>query len=308
MKTYYRILLSITALVLITLTSCFDDDKYGVTPPAYDKVPYVVDFNEAPNSSGYIIRSFEGTTDPAYAQETSFRVNLSSPYKLDHDLTLTIEFDQSAISSYVADNAGWVACPAAKQSLAAPVQVTIPADEREAEFTVSFFTEGLSADDLIIAAYTITSVDDPDIIISGNFGTQFVKVGVANIFEGEYALSDNFWGTTAGSNYTGYMADPVHFVTVSSTESVLSYFYAGWGDHFYFDVDLANPATIDGHANAYPVTVTCDGWASDDQDQLDDYNGGVWNYCYQDAGKWIFKIAFESQGGYWWGYATYTQQ
>ncbi len=305
MKILYRILISITALALLTLTSCLDDDGLGVEVIRFDEVPYVVDFNESPNSGGFIIRSFEGTTDPAYEQEATFTVNLSSPYKLDHSIDLTIEFDQAAIDQFILDNPTWTALPAAKQDFTSAT-VTIPADEREATFTVNFKTEGLSADDLIIAAYTITDVSDSDIIISGNFGTQFVKVGVANVFEGTYVLSDNFWRNSGGTNYTAYMADPVDFVTVSSTESVLSYFYAGWGDDFYFDVDLTSPGTIDGHADAYPVTVNTPGWASDDQVQIDDYDGGVWNYCYQSGGKWIFKICHDAGG--WFGYATYTQQ
>lgn len=307
MKTYYRILLSITALVLITLTSCFDDDKYGVTPPAYDQVPYVVDFNEAPNSQGFIIRSFEGTTDPAYEQETSFRVNLSSPYKLDHDITLTIEFDQAAIDGYVADNAGWVACPAAKQSLSAPVQVTIPADEREAEFNVSFFTEGLSSDDLIVAAFTITSVDDPDIIISGNFGTQYVKVGVANVYEGVYT-ADIDWLYGGGGNYGG-LYDDWELITATSVSVTMDYFYPWWNYPITITVDALNPQTIDGHANAYAVTLDAAGKEGGDDLQLDDYDGGVWNYCYQDNGKWIFKLAhaMTTGSGQHIGFGTFTQ-
>ncbi len=305
MKIIYRILLSITALALITLTSCLDDSTVGTEVTRFDKVPYVVDFNEIPNSDGYIIRSFAGTTDPNFAQEASFRVNLSSPYQLDYDLDVTVEFDPTAAAAYAAENAGWVPLAASKQDLTS-VTVTILAGEREADFTVNFYTEGLSADDKIVAAYTITDVDDPDVIISGNFGTQYVKVGVANIFEGTYDLSDNFWGSPT-TNYTAYMSDPVDLVTVSSRTSVLTYFYAGWGDSFYFEVDLDNPATIDGHADAYYVTVTTPGWAAGDQEQIDDYNGGVWNYCYQDAGKWVFKICHEADS-YWFGYATYTQQ
>lgn len=307
MKTYYRILLSLTALVLLTLTSCFDDAKYDVVPPAYDKVPYVVDFNEAPNSSGFIIRSFAGTTDPTFAQEATFRVNLSSPYKLDHDITLTIEFDPTAIADFVADNAGWVGLAAAKQSLSAPIQVVIPADEREAEFTVDFFAEGLSADDQIIAAYTITNVDDPDIIISGNFGTQFVKVGVSNVYEGIYT-ADITWLYKGGANYGGLYDDWV-IITASSVASTMDYFYPWWNYPITITVDAGNPQTIDGHANAYAVTLDAAGKDGADDVQLDDYLGGVWNYCYQDGGKWVFKLAHSltTGSGTHLGSGTFTQ-
>ena len=101
MKMLYKIVLSITALALLTLNSCLDDEKLGVEVVRYDEVPYVVDFNEAPNSSGFIVRSFKGTTDPNFAQEAEFTVNLSSPFKLDKDLVLTVEFDEAAVDAYV---------------------------------------------------------------------------------------------------------------------------------------------------------------------------------------------------------------
>jgi hypothetical protein len=305
MKILYRILLSITAVALLTLTSCLDDEGLGVEVPRFDEVPYVVDFNEVPNSGGYIVRSFKGTTDPNFAQEAEFTVNLSSPFKLDKDLVLTVEYDQAAVDAYVAANSGWSALPAAKQDFTSAT-VTIPAGEREATFTVNFYTEGLSADDLIMAAYSITDVSDPDIIISGNFGTQFVKVGVANVFEGMYDVTDKYWiyGTT---NYS-HLVDPEAFLqTVSSVISETEYFYDGWGDNLLFDVDLANPQTLDGHTPAYHVTVTTDGWPLSGQEQYDDYEGGVWNYCYQSGGKWVFKICHRAASNAF-GYATYTQQ
>jgi hypothetical protein len=306
MKMLYKILLSITALALLTLTSCLDDEKLGVEVVRYDEVPYVVDFNEAPNSSGFIVRSFKGTTDPAFAQEAEFTVNLSSPFKLDKDLVLTVEFDQAAVDAYVAANPGWSALPSAKQDFTS-ANITIPAGEREATFTVNFYTEGLSADDLIMAAYTITDVSDPDIIISGNFGTQYVKVGVANIFEGTYNTSEQYWmyGTT---NYSHLVDPTADFITVSSVIVETEYFYDGWGDNFIFEVDLDNPGTFDGHTPAYYVTAYTEGWPLSGQSQIDDDLGGVWNYCYQNGeGKWVFKIAHRAASNSV-GRAVYTQQ
>lgn len=302
----YKILISITALALLTLTSCLDDEKLGVEVIRFDEVPYVVDFNEAPNSSGFIVRSFEGTTNPTYAQEAEFTVNLSSPYKLDKDLVLTVEFDQAAIDAYVAANSGWSALPSAKQDFTS-ANITIPAGEREATFTVNFFTEGLSADDLIMAAYTITDVSDPDIIISGNFGTQYVKVGVANVFEGFYT-ADIDWLYKGGANYGG-LYDDWHLLTVSRVASVMDYFYPYWAYPITLTVDLDNPQTIDGHDNAYYVTLDAEGAVGTADVQLDDYNGGVWNYCYQSGGKWVFKVAHSltTGSGTHIGLATMTQ-
>lgn len=303
MKIFYNILLSITALALLTLTSCLDDSLVDTEVTRFDEAPDVVDFNEKPNSDGFIRRAFDMTSDPDYAQATTFTVNLSSQYTLDHDLNVTVEFDETATIDF-ADEMGWIALDPARQDITSTT-VTIAAGEREADFTVNFKVDGFAIQDNVAAAYTITAVDDPDVVISGNFGTQYVRIGVANVFEGDYVLSENFW-SYYGTDYSGLMANPVHLTTVAINESVLDYFYAGWGDVFYFTIDLDNPATIDGHANAYPVTVSTPGWSAASQQQIDDYDGGVWNYCYEDGDKWIFKICHEAGGAF--GYATYTQQ
>jgi hypothetical protein len=304
MKIIYNILLSITALALLTLTSCLDDSLVDTEVTRFDEAPDVVDFNEKPNSDGYITRSFKGTTDPTLAQEASFRVNLSSQYTLDYDLVLTVEYDQAAADAYAAANTGWVSMDPAKQDFTSTT-VTIPAGEREADFTVNFYTQGLSADDRIVAAYTITDVDDPDVVISGNFGTQYVRVVVANVFEGSYT-ADIDWFYGGGGNYGG-LYDDWQLVTASSVACTMDYFYPGWGYTMMVEVDFDNPQTIDGHDNAYFVTLYMVG--SQTEEQLDDYNGGVWNYGYQDGGKWIFKFAhaYTSGSGTHVGVATLTQ-
>ena len=307
MKILYKFLISVTALALLTLTSCLDDEGLGVEVPRYDEVPYVVDFNEVPNSSGFIIRSFKGTTDPTFAQEATFTVNLSSPYTLKKDLDLTVEFDQTATDAFVAANSGWTALPSAKQDFVSAT-VTIPAGEREATFDVNFYAEGLSADDLLVAAYTISNVSDPDILISGNFGTQYVKVGVSNVYEGEYTV-DIDWLYGGGGNY-GDSWDDWSLITVSSVASQMDYFYPYWNYPITITVDAGNPQTIDGHDNAYLVTLDAAGKSGTDDVQLDDYNGGVWNYCYQNTeGKWVFKLAhaLTTGSGQHIGFAIFTQ-
>ncbi len=295
MKILYRLLLSITALALLTLTSCLDDEGLDVETTRYDEVPDVVDFNEAPNSGGFIVRSFEGTTDPTYEQEATFTVNLSSPYKLDHDITLTIEFDQDAIDAFVVDNPTWTPLPEAKQDFSTAT-LTIAADTREATFTVNFLTEGLSADDLIVAAYTITDVSDPGIIISGNFGTQYVKVGVANIFEGLYTVDIDWIYGGNGGNYGGSY-DDWSLITASSVSCTMDYFY-GWTYPMLVTVDLLNPQAFDGHPVAYYVTLDATTKPAAEDVQLDNKDGGVWNYCYQDGdGLWVFKLAHQLTTG-----------
>lgn len=293
MNTFKKIFVSITAIALLFLTSCLDDKDInefnGVMTPDFAGTPYVVDFNEMPTSAGYIKRTFPGTTDPTKSYSANFRVNLSSPWKLDKDLVVTVSVDDAAANEYIADNPGFVLFPNEKHDFTT-TQVTIPAGQREVEFTINFHTAGLSADDKYILGLSITAVDNPDIIISGNFGTQLVKVGVTNIFHGSYTL-DALWLYKGAVDYSAYCStDDILLGTGSSRIVTCDYTYPYWGYVYVITVDLDNPQEIEGHAGAMKFAVTIDG-AEDKCEQVDDYNGEVWNYCYQDGdGKWHFKL------------------
>ncbi len=292
MNTLRKIFVSITAVALLFLTSCLDDKDVnefnGVMTPDFAATPYVVDFNEMPNSAGYVIRTFPGTTDPDQFYTAKFRVNLSSPWQLKKDLVVTVKLDDEAATKFAAEHSGFTVLNSSKHTFTSTT-VTIPAGEREVEFPVDFYTKGLSADDKYVVAFTITGTDNPDIIISGNFGTQYVKVGVTNLFHGTYDV-DALWLYHGSTDYSAYAKNPVDFGTLSSRKILTNYTYAPWGN-FIIEVDLDNPQTIDGHDNAYKITVTVE----DDEAnsvQMDDYDGGVWNYCWQTSdNKWHFKIA-----------------
>lgn len=257
MKIFYKILLSITALALLTFTSCLDDDMVGLEVTRYDDVPYVIDFNEIPNAGGFIQRSFEGTTDPTFAQETSFRINLSSPYPLKKDLNVTVEFDQAAADRFVAANTGWVALDPAKQDFTSKV-ITIPAGKREADFTVNFLTEGLSADDKIVAAYSVTNISDPSVIVSGNFGIQYVKVTVANVYEGWYDFVLDYYHPSAGTgtwpgNLNTHREGRKYLSTTSSTKSRFN--FAVWTDDAWVDVQSGNSVIFTAKFSTYDVVM-----------------------------------------------------
>jgi hypothetical protein len=290
MKIFNKIFVSIMAIALLFTTSCLDDEMVNIEVEDFAGSPYIADFNEMPASAGYIKRSFPGTTDPSQAYESTFRVNLSSPWQLDEDLTLTVELDESAVNDFIAENPGFVLFPSDKHDFTS-VTLTIPAGEREAEFSANFRTAGLSADDVFLVAFSITNTSNPDVKISGNYGTQYVKVGVANIYEGEYSTEIK-WLYKGGANY-GDPWDDWFIGTVSSTKCVMDYFYPWWSYPITLTIlDPTSPQTIDGHDNAFFLDLDADGKDGDDDVQLDDYEGGVWNYCYQqENGKWVFKVA-----------------
>ncbi len=291
MNTLRKIFISITAVALLFLTSCLDDEMVDVMNPDFASSPYIVDFNEMPNASGYVKRSLELASDPNAAFPASFKVNLSSPWQLEEDLTVTVKLDEAAVTRYIADNpdAGFELLPSNWHDFT-EVQVVIPAGEREVDFTANFKTAGIAIEDKFMIAFTITGTSNPNVLLSGNFGTQYAFIGVKNKYHGNYNLTGQWWyhGT---DDFSGYMPETTSLRTTSATGLVTQYSYAGWGD-MEIEVDQT-PQAIDGHSEAYKLVLTKnddpDGWV-----QLDDYQGGVWNYCYKDSdGKWVFKMAFQ---------------
>ncbi|MBN1820295.1 MAG: DUF1735 domain-containing protein [Prolixibacteraceae bacterium] len=164
--------------------------------------PYIVDFNELPNSAGYIRRSFEMTNDPTKAFPAAFRINLSSPWQLKKDLVVTFQIDEAAVNEYITDNptSGFQLLSTSKLDVTQG-QVTIPAGQREAEFTVNLKTAGIAIEDKYMIAFSITGTDNPDVLISGNYGTQYCAIGVKNFFAGQYRRKLSYFHPTAGGTY-----------------------------------------------------------------------------------------------------------
>jgi len=290
MKTFNKLLIAMAAIALLFTTSCLDDEMVDIEVENFAGSPYIADFNEMPNSAGYIKRSFQGTTDESVSYSTNFRVNLSSPWQLDKDLQVTVKLDDQAVLDYIANVDPEFQLLSAEKHNFTETTVTIPAGEREVEFTVDFWPAGLSADDKYMVAFSIESTSNPDVLISGNYGTQYVQIGVTNIFHGSYTL-DAYWLYGGATDYSSLCStDDITLATISSRIISTSYTYPGWGYNYLIEVDMDNPQTIEGHDGAMKFTVTVEG-KEDACEQHDDYNGEVWNYCYQDAGgKWHFKL------------------
>ncbi len=202
MNTLRKILVSITAISMLFLTSCLDDESVGIEVPDFAGSPYVVDFNEMPNSAGYVKRNLEMTDDPNKTYPTTLRINLSSPWQLTEDLVVTVKLDEAAVNKYIANNPdlGFKLLASNRVNFTEG-QLIIPAGKREAELTVELKTAGIKIEDKFMMAFTITGTNNPNVILSGNFGTQYVAVGVKNFFEGKYRKKLSYFHPTAGGTY-----------------------------------------------------------------------------------------------------------
>ena len=290
MKTYNKLLIAMAAIAMIFTTSCLDDSMVDIEVEDFAGSPYIVDFNEMPNNSGFIRRNLTLLGDPSEAVKATFRVNLSSPWQLDTDLDVTVKLDNQAATEFVAGDDDWDVLPADKVGFS-EVTVTIPAGEREAEFEVDFHTAGIAIADNYFVAFSITGTSNPDVLLSGNYGTQYVKIGVKNQFEFEYSC-DALWLYQGSTNYSSLTTTEVTMSTISVSSVSLPYVYAGWGN-MIIDIDVDNPQTIDGHANAYRAyVIDIDGYGPDTIENYDTYEGEEYNYCYKDSeGKWVFRVA-----------------
>lgn len=199
MRTLKNILIPTLGLAMLFLTSCLDDEKVGIDVPDFGGTPYIVDFNELPNTLGVINRSMVQALNTTDTKPFQLRVNLSSPYTLDKDLTVTVAVDDAAANAFIADNPTYELLPTAYYTVESTT-LTIPAGQREVELTVNVATGNITLADKMVLAFSIVDVSE-GAIISGNYGTAIVSIGIKNFFHGQYDCDVTYFHPTAGGSY-----------------------------------------------------------------------------------------------------------
>ncbi len=283
------------------MTSCLDDEMVGIEVEDFAGSPYLVDFNIIPNAQGFTPVGLNIGTTPDEEVMFTLTVNLSSAWQLDSDLTVNVAIDEAVVNDYITDaladtdirNDGYELLDPSLWRIAS-TSVVIPAGEREASLDIYVKTASIALTDSMMVAVSITGADNSKVGISGNYGSQLVKVGVKNMFAGKYEVLDALWLYGGSSDYSSSCYGNFDFGTMTATMCNVDYIYPYWGYIAQLDVDVANPQTIDGHANAFAVTVEV--WRDGTQFncvQDDTYDGGVWNYVYlDDDGLWNFVLAY----------------
>lgn len=225
MKTYYKILLSLTAFAMLFLSSCLNDSDVGIETPDFKGTPYLVDFNEMPNSEGLLFRSMIQKLNNTDTEPFMVRVNLSSPNTLSKDLTVTLALDEQFVNDYIADalndgdpnTNGFELIDPSIYNVPS-YTVTIPAGQREAEFTVNVATGNITLQDSLLVAFSIVDVSD-GAEISGNFGTALIKIGVKNFFEGDYDARVIYRHPSSGTYPDNINVDRVYRKKLSTTSA-----------------------------------------------------------------------------------------
>lgn len=147
--------------------------------------------------------------------DTSFnlvKVRIATENPVTADTKVKLVINQSLIDAYNTAHGTAYALPPAALYRLDNLTVTIPAGSREGHLRMT-----VKSSDLIGAEYafgfSITSVEDPAVKISGNFKNQFIIIGVKNAYDGIYRVRGE--GSHPNAALTGpFVYDDCDFITL----------------------------------------------------------------------------------------------
>lgn len=180
----------------------------------------------------------------------SFMVNIATDQPPTSDVTLTLAVDPTAVTAYNARTGkSYLAYP--KVRLVTPT-VTIPAGTRVGTVRAKVWgANELDACANFIAAVTIKSVSDPNIMIPSNMKSYLLALPISNPYAGTYQV-------------VGYRKHPsLGFFDVNKEETATTVdcktiIKSGFGDYPY-DVKIeitADPITVAGRENCVKCNLT----------------------------------------------------
>lgn len=179
--------LYIVGLVLLTLSSCLKDleDHYG----AFSTTPPVAELPENPNAAtGTVIRALPITGS---AVEMLVRVNIAVANPLDRDITVTIDTSKAnlvAFNNAVTPARTHQMLPDSLFSLPSKT-IVIPKGTIENDFVIMINTHKFDPSKTYVLPIQIT--DAQGLVISGNYGKQFIQIGAKNKYDGIYTVTAN---------------------------------------------------------------------------------------------------------------------
>jgi hypothetical protein len=187
-------ILVIVISVFFLLTGCLkdedvDDGNIGIKPDVNSKLVEVMG-----PLSGLIVRSLD-----ASSSETAFTaisVRLAADQPAQNDVQVTLRLDSNAVKGYNAANGTNYIVPPPNLYSIPTLTVTIPKGSRTADVIVKAIPSNLAGVPYALG-FTIASVADPSIKISGNYRTLVAAIGVKNEYEASYKAVGYFQHPTA---------------------------------------------------------------------------------------------------------------
>jgi hypothetical protein len=188
MKRNKYLLIMSLALISAGFTSCLNDEmiedqKYGLINLNANKII------ELPSDASHTVSK---TLLPSGVVDVTIgEVRLAAETPATEDVVVSLSTAKSAEL-----NTGKAIFPLDKVTV--PATITIPKGQRSAPLVVKVDTDALLADPQYIAI-SVTAIDKPGYIISGNFGDLKVNFKVKHKYEGRYVLTGTFTNLVAAN-------------------------------------------------------------------------------------------------------------
>lgn len=131
-------------------------------------------------------------------------VRLAADKPAAQDMQVTLRFEPSLIAEYnTANGTNYSEPPASVYTIANNMVATIPAGSREGYLKMTMIPDDLIGHEYALG-FSIASVSDAGVKISGNFSKQLVLLGVKNAYDGIYTLRGAFYHPSASPGYGKY--------------------------------------------------------------------------------------------------------
>ena len=199
------------------------------------------------------------------AQVYPIDLNIASPNVLPYDVTVNVIVDPNGIQKYIAiqeaagDSTQYIAPPASSYSFT-PTQVVIPKGIRIGTINVSIITSGLDLTQAYILPLTISTVSPNSVTISGNFGSEYIKIAPKNQYDGVYSEVGVF--TRLGVSRAIEASSPTKSLATVNGNTVATYLADYTDDPINLTINADNTVTITPQGNtpllAFPGPNTYD--------------------------------------------------
>ncbi len=194
-----------------------------------------------------------------------FDLNLASPNVLPYDVVATVGVDPNGIKAFTAmqqaagDSTVYTVPPSSSFTIT-PTQVIIHKGTRIDSLALSITTAGLDLTQAYIIPLIITAVTPANVVISGNFGRQYVKVAPKNQYDGVYSEVGIF--TRLGVARAIEAASPTKNLSTVNGNTVATYLADITSDPITLTINADNSVTVTGQGNtpalAFPGPNTYD--------------------------------------------------
>jgi hypothetical protein len=216
MNYYKKMIGSLLVFAGLLMTGCLkdkdvDDGRIGVKPDRNSKIIEMMG-----PLSGLVVRTLEASTSDVTFTAVTVRLAAEQPAQV--DVQVTLQVDPAAVTAYnTARGTNYISLPANMYTIPS-LTVSIPKGSRTADLTIKAVPNNLAGTPYALG-FSIASVSDPSVKISGNYKTLVAAIGVKNEFEATYKAVGYFAHPTAprAINTNKYMST----VGANSSESLL---------------------------------------------------------------------------------------